>query len=281
MQFINYNGNVIPADQPVFTAKNRSFRYGDGIFESIRVINNKICFLANHFERLKHDTSFLHIELPSFFTEKFLKEQIADLLKKNMLTSDARVRVTIFRKQGGFYGPIDNSLEYLIEAEAIYENGFNLNKIGLIIDIYEDLNKPLNRLSNVKSNNSLYFVFASIFRDEKKLDDCLILNESGNIAEATSSNFFLVSSGKLYTPALEEGCIAGTMRKTIIELALSSGRKVYECSINPEDLLDADELFLTNATNGIRWIGGYEKKRYFHPVASKLNQLLINKAAEK
>ncbi|HET6243436.1 MAG: aminotransferase class IV [Bacteroidetes bacterium] len=275
-QFILYNGELIPADKPVFSVKNRSFRYGDGIFESVRVIKNNICFLNNHVERLMRDATFLNIQLPAFFTAEFLSIQIKELLKKNGILADARVRVTLFRKEGGFYAPIDNSMEYLIEANALYTDGFNLNKTGLIIDIYEKFRKPLNLLSNLKTNNALLFVLSSMDKIEKNLDDCLILNELGNIAEATSSNFFLVSSGKIYTPSLEEGCVAGTMRKTIIELALSQGRKVYECAISPDDLLNADELFLTNAINGISWIAGFGKKRYFHPVASKLNQLLIN-----
>ena len=272
--FCIYNGEFLPNDKPVFTVKNRCFRYGDGLFESLRVINNKVCFISNHLERLKQDAAFFDLVLPSFFNEAFIEAQINLLLHKNGLSKDARIRISIFRKEGGYYTPFDNSAEYLIEAEAHAENGFNLNKNGLNIDIYDKVRKPQNKLSNIKSSNAIYAVMASIFKAQKALDDCLILNEAGNIAESTASNFFLVSADKLYTPALDQGCVAGTMRKTIIELAAANGKKVYECNILPDDLLAADELFLTNAITGIRWIGGFGKKRYFHPAASRFNELL-------
>ena len=83
-----------------------------------------------------------------------------------------------------------------------------------------------------------------------------------------------MSNGVLYTPGLEEGCLAGTMRMQVINLALENGIKVYECNILPQNLLVADEIFLTNAINGVVWVSGYRTKRYFNNTARKLVNLL-------
>ena len=112
---------------------------------------------------------------------------------------------------------------------------------------------------------------------EKGLDDVLLSNNEGGILESTSANLFVVSNGVLYTPGLEEGCLAGTMRMQIINIALANGMKVYECNILPQNLLVADEIFLTNAIQGIQWVGGYRTKRYFNNVSKILVELLNKK----
>ena len=133
------------------------------------------------------------------------------------------------------------------------------------------------RVSNFKIKNGIIYVLASIAAKEKNLDDLLITNSSGGILEGTSSNLFVVSNGVLYTPGLEEGCLAGTMRMQIINLALENGIKVYECNILPQNLLVADEIFLTNAIQGITWVSGYRTKRYFNTISKQLVELLNHK----
>ena len=78
----------------------------------------------------------------------------------------------------------------------------------------------------------------------------------------------------MYTPGLEEGCLAGTMRMQIINLALKNGIKVYECNLLPQNLLAADEVFLTNAIRGVNWVSGYRTKRYFNNMSRRLVAML-------
>ena len=118
------------------------------------------------------------------------------------------------------------------------------------------------------------YVMAGINAKERNLDDVLLSNDRGGILESSSCNLFVVSNGVLYTPGLEEGCLAGTMRMQIINLALKNGIKVYECNILPQNLLAADEIFLTNAIRGINWVSGYRTKRYFNNMARKLVAIL-------
>ena len=137
-----------------------------------------------------------------------------------------------------------------------------------------DIKKQKNFLSNFKTKNGLMYVMAAINAKERNLDDVLIANDRGGILESSSCNLFVVSNGVLYTPGLEEGCLAGTMRMQIINLALTNGIKVYECNILPQNLLAADEIFLTNAIRGVNWVSGYRTKRYFNNMSRKLVALL-------
>src|SRR5690606_14301419 len=153
-------------------------------------------------------------------------------------------------------------------------NQFILNSKGLEVDIYTEIKKQKSIVSNFKVKNGLIYVMAAIKAQERVLDDLLISNERGGILESSNANIFVVSNGVLYTPGLEEGCLAGTMRMQVINLALQNGIKVYECNILPQNLLAADEIFLTNAVKGITWVSGYRTKRYFNNTSRKLVDIL-------
>ena len=279
MKFINYNGNIQSSDQPVFTINNRAFRYGDALFETIRVINGRPHFLSDHMERLLEGMAALMMEVPDYFSVDFFTDQINDLLKKADITQGGRLRLTVFRKNGGFYTPETNEVNWVIEAMPLEDNLFVLNKDGYNIDLYEDHRKPIHKLSGVKSNNCLTYVLAGLYKKEKRLDECVLMNELGSISECISSNIFVAYNGVLYTPSVNQGIIPGVMRKKIIELAHQNKIEVQECPLNPQVLLRADELFLTNSINGIRWVGAYRSKRYFNKVSKFLTEKLNDHVA--
>ena len=121
-----------------------------------------------------------------------------------------------------------------------------------------------------KNIHSQIYIQAAIYAQEKNIGDVLILNSDDKIIEATSSNIFLVSGGDLYTPKLSSGPVGGVMRAAIINLAIGLDIKVFECNLTPQELLKADEVFLTNAVQGIKWVSSYRTKRYFNKTANKL-----------
>ena len=153
-------------------------------------------------------------------------------------------------------------------------NRFTLNEQGRNVDLCVEFKKDLNRLAVYKRIECQVYIQAALFAHEKGLDDALVQNYKGSIIEATSSNVFLVSNGVLYTSGLDEGPVAGTMRMNIINLALENGIKVYECTLTPQNLLAADELFLTNAIHGVQWVGSYRTKRYFNDISVRFCRLL-------
>jgi len=275
VRYVNYNGLLIPSDSEVIPANNRAFQYADGLFESVRVINGCPCFLDNHLNRLKQGLEGFKILVGPEFSYEVLEQQILELLLKNQISEGGRIRVTVSRAGAGFYSPeSDSGVDYLIQAERTDSNRFTLNDRGLVVDIYTELRKQVNHLACFKGINSQIFIMASIFAKEKGIDNALITNDKDVIIEAANSNIFIVSNGVLYTPPLEDGCLGGTMRMEVINTALRNDIKVYETSLRPQNLLVADELFLTNAIQGIQWVSSYRQKRYFNQLSQRLTRLM-------
>jgi len=272
--FVNNNGSVLPADDYSIYAGNRGHLYGDGLFESIRVVHGKMVNLDAHIQRMLDGAIALKIRIPSFFTTAFFQERIQELLKKSEIEESARIRISLDRVAGGTYLPDSNDASFIIEVFPLEQEKFELNKKGFEVDLYTEIRKHKSKLSGFKTKNGLLYVLAAIAAKEKGLDDYLLTNPRGSILEGTNANIFIVSNGMLYTPSLEEGCLGGVMRMTIINLALENGIRVYECSLLPQNLLVADEILLTNAIKGVQWVGGYRTKRYQNTVAQKLTDLL-------
>ncbi len=274
MLYINNNGTVLTNDAPTIHAGNRGHVYGDGVFESIRIMNGVPINLDNHIHRLVQGAKAIKMRPAGFHTTEFFQSRIIELCEKSGIKEGGRCRISLDRVTGGAYKPESNECTFFIEVYPYDTNNFELNSKGLEIDLYMDIKKSKNALSNFKTKSGLIYVMAAINATERKLDDVLISNDRGGILESSSCNLFVVSNGVLYTPGLDEGCLAGTMRMQVINLALNNGIKVYECNILPQNLLAADEIFLTNAIRGVNWVSGYRTKRYFNNMSRKIVAML-------
>jgi branched-chain amino acid aminotransferase len=275
--YINNNGVLIPNDAYALKTGNRAHLYGDGLFESVRVVNGSPINFENHYKRLKDGMRVLKMIANKNLTYEFLLNQIIELLEQNKIKNGGKIRLSIDRKQGGTYLPKTNEVDFFIEAYPLPHNEFILNEAGYVVDLYDEMKKPINFLSNYKTKNGLIYIMSKLTAKEKNLDDLLLQNNKLGIIEGSSSNLFVVSNGVLYTPGLELGCLGGTMRMQIINLAIQNNIKVYECNITPQNLLVADEVFLTNAIKGIIWVGSYRTKRYFNTMANQFIDLLNTK----
>lgn len=274
-QYVWVNGEFSRSDQPVLPLTNRAFSYGDGFFETIHAYGTEAKHINLHYNRIIASLATLGMEAPSFLNAHMLGREITRLLNKNRLFSSVRVRVTFVRNTGGFYSPTDNSVSIYIQGAPLPVDFYPLNTKGLVIELFTDIRKPINKLSPIKSCNAQLYVMAGLSMQQLGVDDCLIINDQNRIAEAMSSNVFLVQGTKLYTPSLEEGCVAGVMRQVVLDLATHNGFKVdNQARIEPEQLLDADEVFLTDAITGIRWVVGLRQKRYFGVISKKLSKAL-------
>lgn len=267
------DGQVMEGDRPAVRLDNRAFHYGDGVFESIRVVRGKPCFLEAHWMRCQEGSKVLRIDRPEGLDLITLAQHIELLVLRTGILS-GRCRLTLFRKGHGQYRPESNTGAYTIELLPLSQEKYTLNEHGLTVDIWPEMRKPVNVLSVHKTLNCQYYIMAGLWSQERGLDDCLLQNDRGNIIESSSGNLFIVSNGVLYTPSLSDGCLGGIMRMQIINLALANGMKVYECSLNPQNLLAADELFFTNAVRGVQWAGAYRTKRYAHRAGQQLVDLL-------
>src|SRR5690554_2426480 len=272
--FVNNNGTVIENNGPTIEAGNRGHLYGDGLFESIRIYNGKPINVDAHIARLLEGMSILKMRVPSFYTTEFFTEKITELAEKSEVTAGGRARLSIDRTSGGTYMPESNETNFFIEIYGLEHNDFKLNEKGLELDIYMRMKKEKNIFSNFKTKNGLLYVMAAIEAKEKNLDDILLMNADGKLIETTSSNIFMVSNGILYTPSLDEGCVGGTMRMRIINLALDNNIRIYESPITTQNLFLADELFITNAISGVKWVGGFRTKRFTNIIAHQIVDLL-------
>jgi len=268
--YINFNGSIVDASQPVLMHTNRAFRYGDALFETIRLMNGEILFFEKHLSRLKRSMEMLSMRWHDDFSFQHLHLLIRHLDQVNNLRGNGRIRLEVFRKDGGYYVPPSNEVNYIIEAEAVKESEYILNDTGLRVDLFTDASKPANKFANIKSSNALLYVLAGLHQKKTGFDDVLIFNSDGNVAEAVSSNVFLILHGELCTPSLDQGCVAGVMRERIIEMMKARNKKCSERKISLGDLLHADEVFLTNVTDGIRWVGAIRNKRYFNSFSRTL-----------
>lgn len=273
-----YNGHLISLYEPAIGFSNRAFRYGDSLFESIRYTNGKIMFLADHVKRIKLSMTILRMNVPVEFTTVNIEQLIIHLLEQNNIKKEARIRLTVFRNEGGLYTPDTNDISFLIETEALETSGYIINQKGLWVDVYAEIKKPINKISNLKTGSALLYVMAGITKTSLKLDDCLLVNDNGNIIESVSSNIFVVKNGTIYTSPITDGCIDGVMRKQILDLAAQNKILAFEQPLTVHTLTNGDEVFLTNAIKGVQWVGQFKNKFYTNQkavfFADKLNELV-------
>jgi branched-chain amino acid aminotransferase len=267
--YINFNGEIVQNNSKLLTVANRSFRYGDGLFESMRMLKGQLKFADLHADRLQRGMKALKIDGYSQMDAWFLKEKAEQLAIHNK-TKHGRLRLTVYRDSEGFYAPSQNKMGYCLELQPSDEPRYFLNEKGLIVDIFTDLPKPSNYLSNIKTCNALIYVMAGLYKAQNNLDEVFLLNQNGFLCEAGSSNIFIWYQNHLYTPALSEGCVEGVMRQVILNIAKKNNIPVTEAQINPEILYEADEVFLTNASRGIQCVIGYGIRRYFSAMSKML-----------
>jgi branched-chain amino acid aminotransferase len=276
-KYLCYNGDFVSSESRVISTENRAFCYGDGIFETIRCLNSEPLFFTNHFHRIKKSLELLKIEFPGEYSENFFRHKIHYLLQQNRIYKGARVRIHLFRSSGGLYTPINNKVDFIITSESINSELYTLPSKGLKIGVYTENRKPVQPLSALKSTNALLYVMAGIWRKKQNLDDCLIVNEEGKIIEGLSSNIFLVKDQVLFTTTADCGCVDGTMRRTILQIANEKQLIVKEVAgFSEKHILNADELLFTNAM-GISYVSAYQNRRYYNSIARTIVKYLNEK----
>lgn len=271
--WIDHNGVLFRTDSPVITAGNRGFRYGDGLFETLLVRNGRIRLLDSHFERLF--SGIRHLQLKTRLTPQFLEARILHLCHENAHSNLGRIRLVVYRGDGGLYDPQEPEAHYLIESSPLTPPDIEWNDHGLRIDTFPDGRKSCDPLANLKSNNFLLYVLAALYAKNTSLNDCLVLNQYHRIADSTIANVFFIKNREIITPPLSEGGVAGVMRQYLLRTLPGAGFPVHERPVLAEELLDADEVFLTNAIKGIRWVGSFRTSQYSSTLSRAIYDQLI------
>ncbi len=268
---VNVNGELVLKNEFKISINNRGFKYGDAVFETLKSKFNSIYFIEDHYFRLMSSMRMLRMDIPDFFNFEYFKDEITKIIKANNFNEFARIRFTVYRKDGGFYLPNTKEIAYLIEVENLeIDNSKNCK-----IELFKDFPVFSGSLSNIKTNNRIINVLASIYADENDYDNCILMNENKHIVEAINANIFIVIGNIIKTPFLTEGCINGIIRKKIIEiLKQNKSYDLIETQISPIELLHADEVFLTNSIIDIKSVTHYRKKKYKTIIAKELNKAL-------
>jgi len=272
---INSNGELLSEQQAKISIFNRGLAYGDALFETIKTLNGKILFWEDHYFRLMASMRILRMEIPMKFTPEFLESQILELLNHNISNSNSfRVKLTVFREQGGFYTPQTNDVNYFITAASLETDLYLSNPLDYRVELFKDFYVTPGLLSTLKTNNKVLNVLGSIYAKENQYDNCLLLNTNKSIVEALNGNLFLVKGNTIKTPPLDDGCLKGIMRKQVLEILKKIPEfECIEASISPFELQKADELFVTNVIQGIQPITGFRKKSF----SSKVSQSILAK----
>ena len=276
---VNFNGNLVQPSEPVLPFFNRGYSYGDAVFETVKAVDGKLIFWEDHYFRLMASMRLLRMEIPMAFTPEYFVEQCNRLIESQSVSSAAwRLRLTCYRDSDGLYTPNENKVSFVVSCEPLKQSSFLNEVIKYRVDLYKDHYVQPAILSNLKTNNKILNVLASIYAKENDLDNCILVNDNKEVVEAPQSNIFLLFGNEIHTPPLASGCLDGIIRKQIIRMANELDFSCKETKVNPFDLQKADELWLTNSIQGIRAVTNYRRKEYQSKKYAKAVSLLNIKA---
>lgn len=274
MALINVNGSYFTDDQPVFLSANRSYRYGDGLFETIKIVNRTIALEELHFNRFFNGLKVLEYNIPNSVSKEWLKNEIIKLCDKNDLVN-ARIRLSVW----GGEGPIDKEerpFNYLIECSPLHYVSRTWSEIGLHIGVFKNGRKSIDAYANLKSASFLIYSLAAKKALNNKWDDCIVLSTNETIADTTKANIFSIKDENIYTPPLTDGCVAGVTRQYLLQ-NLSDDFLINEKSLTTKDIEQADEVFITNAIRGIQWVHQFNDAVYANNLTREINDHFLLK----
>ena len=272
---INHNGALTGAHAPIFTAQNRGLLYGDAVFETIRYSQKHLHFFEDHYFRLMAAMRVFRMNIPLTFTPEFLELECLRVIEAQSEMAPAwRIRLTVYRNDGGAYLPKTRDVQYLVEAKPLQHDQYQA-AADYKVELFNDYYLQKSMLSNLKSNNKALQVIGSIFMEEQGFDNGILVNDEKEVVEFLNGNLFVVDDGKLRTPPISSGCLDGIMRKQVIRIAKKAGITCTEETISPFDLQRVQEVFMTNAVVGIQPVASYRRTTYENSVAASLQQQLI------
>ncbi len=267
---VNLNGQLLPSLPESFALLQRATFYGDGIFETLRAFEGQTPFWLLHWERLSYGLKVLGFDVPSHWTEHYFEKEILQTSPHN-----ARIRLTVWRSPGGLYLPTDNTPQFLVTTEPLQSGVFEWVEAGLEMCLCETVRLPVDSLSGIKTLNGARSVAAAREARAKGADDAIVLNAHGRVCEATGSNVIWLEGDIVFVPPSFDGQIKGTLQKLLCGILRAEGLEVREKPASVDDLLGADELLLTNAIRGIRWVRKFEGAEYGFERARGFNYLLV------
>jgi branched-chain amino acid aminotransferase len=247
------------------------------IGEVIRTLGTRLAFFYQHYKHLASRLDILAMILPDIITADEMHRHAIDLINKNRYFGGNGLQISILHDPGNNSG----SSHCLMECVPLEQPSFELNRKGYVLGLYDDLNVPVDRLSGFFPHPPLLDFLARGHGKAKGLDDCILFNQQGNISGTIDSNIILRVRNKLHTPPLHDGAQSSVIRDVVMDLLAAAGDPVEDTiSIRGMDIGKADEIFLVNALDGVRWVVAVERSRYFNQTGARLVGKLNEKAFE-
>jgi branched-chain amino acid aminotransferase/4-amino-4-deoxychorismate lyase len=253
------DGNLIPDSEFRIPLNDRAFRYGDGLFETILMLNGQVRLLDYHVNRLKRGLDLLRINSGWLSTER-MREEITQLTNACGINHNARIKLMVWRKDGGLYAPSTQNCHYLINAHLLTMD-YTFFGILDMVGISKNVRNQNYELSGQKTISAIRYILAGLEKNEEGWDDIILMNENGYVSEGLQSNIFFVKNDFFLTPSLETGCVDGIMRRFILDTLGSTRIRTGEVTFDYDDLMEAEQVFLCNAS-GIRLIKNIDNKAF-------------------
>jgi branched-chain amino acid aminotransferase len=266
MNVVFFNGEFLVENDIEISSFYRAINYGDGFFESIKIINSIPINLSLHLNRIRHSLNVLHM------TNKYISEDIVchikDLIKSNQILYGS-LKINISRSGNGKYLPNNFTSNILITTKKGLSYKQN-NSISICL--FSDEYKSRGLLSSLKSSNSLIYILGTIYAESKGFENALILNDNNNVIEATNSNIFIVKNNKISTPPIKDGCVDGVMRKWI-----TNNENIHIKSVSINEIYDSEEIFISNTISGITPVRKIDNQDFdIFNNANRLQHKIIN-----
>ena len=257
MSTIIFNKKIVSSKVPCISHNDRGLTLGHGLFETILVNKNSYPALDYHWRRLETSAPILGITLP--FSRSELETMLSELIIDNNLQdklAGARITVTHGESARGILPvqtPTPNFLITVFECAPSTDRAFS----ALIVTTRKN---EQSAASKVKSMSYLDNILAKQEAMSQGYDEAILLNSVSNIADGSISNVYMVKNGQIFTPLVCDGALPGVIRSILIE-EFQQEFPIMEQSLSVTTLLDADEVFLTNALLGIQPLGQLNDKK--------------------
>lgn len=246
----NINGRLTQDKDVPKTELGRSFRYGDGIFETILVRGGQPWFLSDHMERLSDGLDILGIDMQEEVFLPKIRQELQRTISANGIKDFGRARIQVYRLGGGGYLPEKDTPGFIIEAAPMPSDPWKAQH-ALHVGIFHHIPIAPSPLTRVKSSNALPYIMGAKHAKANGWDDALMRSTDGYVIEGTMANMFVVHAATVVTPPIFGGCLPGVMRKNVLRVLQKNNVRLEERHLTHLDLEAADEIFLTNAIRGI------------------------------
>jgi branched-chain amino acid aminotransferase len=267
-RFVFHNQKLLPIEEVRLSPGQAGLLNGWGLFTTLRVVEGIPFAFERHWHRLERDAARTHC--PFSFDQETVRAQLGEVLRANHV-QEGCARIYVVYNQVGFWRSDENFPQVDL---ILYSAGLPEYKEPARLGLREHGRYAASPLSGVKVTSWLTNVWNLSEAQATGLDEVVLLNERGEVAECTAANIFCVRGGRVLTPPLTAGCLEGVTRGVLLEIGSGAGAPLEERTLFPEDLYSAEEVFISSTNRNLLPVGEIEGRKIVAPgpVTKKLEK---------